>query len=1449
MPPANKNNDEIPTKGSPKETSVNTISIADTTIATNKTMFAPTTSTSITASKQNTSNKDTTEPTTRDTNIKTPPMVDTKEPTFTEIISLLEEDNDSATLLGEEDKQEVSINEKDKQVQDQASDQKDTKTGRRKNPTKPTRRSPRSKSPTGATRRSTRPKSPTRKYTPDEASTTSLPKNTSKHKPTTDTKKKKTRNSTSKKKGKKKEEEADLSDRPPSPAPQLKTSESKKDAPPSNEDSTTVQRYEPPKPPSRRYQVATPSINDFPIGTEVEVIEDHKISFTNFGNLGHPEMFLDTTDEWTLSNAPVTNAVMNWPGDTAQLVLQNPHNMVLTASTGEDNRFALLHTFFGITRTEDNVNSLTAMEGYDQMATIHEVDLDMKMFKGMQLQVPTLDYYANAAFQGMDTPIQKDQMELTTVVPSTILPMRFNPRIIDLIKKGLTKFADLRELTLQMANERIIRALERDGRKHPTYRHDTKDHILDLTEPHKSINLYREAELRPYKPILDLCFAIQERGMIFEKGFRPSGNRDIIYHVAIAMKNIRDRTATYKNMLQDPETKQDVRINFDKTSPNPHILEREITPNECEFITVAPLAKDPENRAITDYFKKKQSGESPKITPEQTTMIQRGSDFNLSMSDLSDSAIPDIDKPGGTLTTQPESEDMDEDSTTITSRLNEMDISDEDTVSHLKDPPEMIHETIQTKPDPPGALADKLEPKVNILIARKKPKPKPNPKPTPKPRPKPTSTAEYKQRNSHTKPQDKTTQEEEGELTQTKQNTKTTKTTNTQPPEPIKTRPTFPTFDPPMDLPPWVPTRPTNPPPSKISPKNQDVAHQRKCESIQEESERSDGESNPTAEPSNPPKAKHPKPRKKAQTKNQMAANTKRKPRQRTPTKKKHSLKRKKEEAKTQQDTLISDTNLENTEWNPVGGNSSTDGCDGSQNETSSDKNDGDDEESLSDWSAGAKRKKVTFNFNLHPLKEKRNKDEATSSDDSIEAEEVYTDFGNGVHGYQSAKDHIVGDQFENAEHYRNHPAGASLYGPYQPIVRRPDEEVSAQHDRYQTLLQTLMTMISKQNKLQEKQLQQNEDHFQRKERKKISAATEQIHLNAFTRDGETPAKKLTEHDINIMTANSAVEAKDIEERQLRAADCQASIMMGSAKSGHTGKFYEPVSLVGGFSPFGIALSLFGTKYANFDPAHAQHEWEAGRQLSRLDYDALHKASIIIPYSLHYTFEHLKTFTTQLKLRGGPKTLIFKNMAGWTDWVAKNRQILTEQMQMGNRQLPVEILFQAHTIAMNWWNASMIGVPPARLLKDDNQKIQFERGNQYIRLPQKLLLMMQEGKKRENPSEANQQGNKRQRKNTQSPKVSHTNQPSGLWTSRQDYNAAIAPNLPNNPNVPKFNGTDECARWAFLGACHQDCPRAANHIPVPSKSQREQALLEFKKTSLSRNKPSNGSNNNAQVFR
>jgi hypothetical protein len=123
----------------------------------------------------------------------------------------------------------------------------------------------------------------------------------------------------------------------------------------------------------------------------------------------------------------------------------------------------------------------------------------------------------------------------------------------------------------------------------------------------------------------------------------------------------------------------------------------------------------------------------------------------------------------------------------------------------------------------------------------------------------------------------------------------------------------------------------------------------------------------------------------------------------------------------------------------------------------------------------------------------------------------------------------------------------------------------------------------------------------------------------------------------------------------------------------------------------------------------------------------------------------------------------------------------------------------------------MLGVPDQELFNQTMLDRILNRTS-YLELPSAVHLALTNSSKRRNKSTTNTTNNnsRQTRQRTGIVRVNHDNQPNEIKISSDEYRSKVTPFLQTNKNkVPRFDDTtDECLKFAYLGYCNTDCPRA-----------------------------------------
>ena len=235
--------------------------------------------------------------------------------------------------------------------------------------------------------------------------------------------------------------------------------------------------------------------------------------------------------------------------------------------------------------------------------------------------------------------------------------------------------------------------------------------------------------------------------------------------------------------------------------------------------------------------------------------------------------------------------------------------------------------------------------------------------------------------------------------------------------------------------------------------------------------------------------------------------------------------------------------------------------------------------------------------------------------------------------------------------------------------------------------------------------------------------------------------------------------------------------------------------------------------------------------ISEIDTTTMHKSILPLSRTLHYLQDKAHAFEVLVREYFGENSWVHRDAAMWTSWIDDNFHELQEIRASRDPELPVKI----EVIISNRFNrifrAAMLGVPDQELFNQTMLDGILNRTS-YLELPSAVRLALTNSSKRRNESTTNTTNNnsRQTRQRTGIVRVNHDNQPNEIKISSDEYRSKATPFLQTNKNkVPQFDDTtDECLKFAYLGYCNTDCPRAKAHTTIKCSTKCFENVTQFK---------------------
>lgn len=381
-------------------------------------------------------------------------------------------------------------------------------------------------------------------------------------------------------------------------------------------------------------------------------------------------------------------------------------------------------------------------------------------------------------------------------------------------------------------------------------------------------------------------------------------------------------------------------------------------------------------------------------------------------------------------------------------------------------------------------------------------------------------------------------------------------------------------------------------------------------------------------------------------------------------------------------------------------------------------------------------------------------------------------------------------------------------------------------------LIEILTKSVERQTKIQQKTLEQNEKHFEARENRSISTATRITHQNCSTIDGKNPATELTELDSDLLKCKNAFDGKDRIELFLRTNGCTTVITLELTKALIRGRWMPDNRFTPqGWSMFqAIASPLQAMdEIRGSELERAHDDYKLNKKITPQQQEALMDTRICIPRQMHYLSDQIKIMYYLTVGLTGPESKLTEFMLLWWNFVDTNKQLLIDLQLNGHKLLPVQIAHQIEQTRITYLTEGQSKVPDASILNSEQMMGLILGGNHQITICRSIMNHIENtnGRKHPNKNRYDQPSdNDPPNPNGQRGRpVSHLHQPPQLRVTRSTYRNALMPALRNREiTMPEHNNMEECAKFCFLGQCHDQCPRNRNHTQVLNGSTRAKAL-------------------------
>ncbi|KAL9178371.1 LOW QUALITY PROTEIN: hypothetical protein ACHAXT_000018 [Thalassiosira profunda] len=380
------------------------------------------------------------------------------------------------------------------------------------------------------------------------------------------------------------------SDRPPSPAPKLKSlTHPSNDAP---DELVIVDPNDPnfPRDKWNRWMIEnghmvlskihTPSVNGEPSGTREAFNVNHGLDFSECFHWLSPQFFFDPYrfDPTELIHFSTSAAKLGAPMNFIRNMCDNPHHAVLSLATGIPGLCKVFHTLrhhyapIGDDPSDD-IKEMTVLEGLGGEAELRQVNPNMSIVATTTATCPTIEYWANADYDSIDPKgIAPCLMAQCTVPASFLIPSDltecFHRLNLDTIDAGTT-------LNL------ILELVTANGRRHQRGRSHQAQLVM-RTAPSRGrvpsycpvVNEDRLEALAPWMPIINILYAAVTYDLTFRYAFLPSASNPHSRSWAEDLnKAISTKTFNYQRHLQAPSTLLDIVCPGKASIPEPPLTQ------------------------------------------------------------------------------------------------------------------------------------------------------------------------------------------------------------------------------------------------------------------------------------------------------------------------------------------------------------------------------------------------------------------------------------------------------------------------------------------------------------------------------------------------------------------------------------------------------------------------------------------------------------------------------------------------------------------------------------------------------------------------------------------------------------------------------------------------------------------------------------------------------------
>ena len=381
------------------------------------------------------------------------------------------------------------------------------------------------------------------------------------------------------------------SDRPPSPAPKLKSlTHPSNDAP---DELVIVDPNDPnfPRDKWNRWMIEnghmvlrkihTPSVNGEPSGTREAFIVDHNLDFSECFHWLSPQFFFDPYrfDPTELIHFSTSAAKLGAPMNFIRNMCDNPHHAVLSLATGIPGLCEVFHTLrhhyapIGDDPSDD-IKEMTVLEGLGGEAELRQVNPNMSIVATTTATCPTIEYWANADYDSIDPKgIAPCLMAQCTVPASFLIPSDltegFHRLNLDTIDAGTTL-----NLILELVTANEAAAIKEDGRTRPNFVMRTVPSRGRVPSYCPVVNEDRLEALAPWMPIINTLYAAVTYELTFRDAFMPSASNPHSRSWAEDLnKAISTKTFNYQRHLQAPSTLLDIVCPGKASIPEPPLTQ------------------------------------------------------------------------------------------------------------------------------------------------------------------------------------------------------------------------------------------------------------------------------------------------------------------------------------------------------------------------------------------------------------------------------------------------------------------------------------------------------------------------------------------------------------------------------------------------------------------------------------------------------------------------------------------------------------------------------------------------------------------------------------------------------------------------------------------------------------------------------------------------------------